>query len=156
MHRWMVTALVATGLAAGLASAAQAQMAQPDQILGRWLSENKRGVVDVYACGDQLCGKLVWLIEPLKDGKPVLDDKNPDPALRTRTRCNLVIMGGFHHSEPLRWTDGWIYDPDSGKTYHAQMFLESANVLQLRGYVGIPLFGETNTWTRADPNKGSC
>jgi uncharacterized protein (DUF2147 family) len=154
MHRLIIAVLA--GLFAA-SFAAHAQQARPEQILGRWLSENKRGVIDIYPCnGDQLCGKLVWLIEPLKDGRPILDDKNPDPALRARPRCNLVIMGGFKHSEPLRWTDGWIYDPDSGKTYHAQMFLEKPDLLQLRGYVGIPLFGETNTWTRADPNKGSC
>jgi uncharacterized protein (DUF2147 family) len=76
--------------------------------------------------------------------------------LRQRPLCGLTMLGSFHNTDPQLWTGGWIYDPDSGKTYHATMFLESANVLQLRGYVGIPLFGETNTWTRADPSKGAC
>jgi uncharacterized protein (DUF2147 family) len=140
----------------GLAGDAAAQLPQPQQILGRWLTESKRGVVEIFPCGAMLCGKLVWLIEPLRHGKPAVDDKNPDPALRQRPLCGLVMLGGFRHTEPQRWTDGWIYDPDSGDTYHATMFLENAGSLQLRGYVGIPLFGETQNWTRPDSRYGSC
>jgi uncharacterized protein (DUF2147 family) len=135
---------------------APAARAQQPQLFGPWLSENRRGVIDIYPCGDKVCGRLVWLIQPLAAGKPVLDDKNPKPELRDRTRCNLVMLGDFRQLEPQRWGDGWIYDPDSGKTYSATMFLENAGVLQLRGYVGLPLFGETQTWTRADPKQVNC
>lgn len=140
----------------GVALRAEAQAPQPQQLLGRWLSETKRGVIDIYPCGEEICGKLVWMIEPIRHGAPAIDDKNPDPKLQQRPLCGLTMLGGFRNTEPQRWTGGWIYDPDSGKTYHATMFLESAGVLKLRGYVGIPLFGETQTWTRPDASYGSC
>jgi uncharacterized protein (DUF2147 family) len=135
---------------------ASAQAPPPQKLLGRWLTETKRGVVEIYACGDHVCGRLVWLIEPMRRGAPAVDDKNPDPALRQRPLCGLTMLGDFRNTEPQLWTEGWIYDPDSGKTYHATMFLESPGVLKLRGYVGIPLFGETQTWTRPDARYGSC
>lgn len=140
----------------GFVVTAAAQVPPPEKVLGRWLTESKRGVVDIYACGDRVCGKLVWLIEPMRRGAPAIDDKNPDPALRQRPLCGLTMLGSFRNTKPQLWTDGWIYDPDSGKTYHATMFLESPGVLKLRGYVGIPLFGETQTWTRPDGRYGAC
>lgn len=153
MRRVLAFALL---LVIGLGLHAEAQVPQPRQVLGRWLTGSRRGVVEIFSCGQSLCGKLVWLIEPIRRGKPAIDDKNPDPALRQRPLCGLVILGGFRHTEPQRWTDGWIYDPDSGDTYHATIFLESAGLLKLRGYVGIPLFGETQIWTRPDSRYGSC
>ncbi|HXZ02997.1 MAG TPA: DUF2147 domain-containing protein [Stellaceae bacterium] len=139
----------------GLALDAAAQAPSPPSPLGRWLSETKRGVIEIYPCADRLCGKLVWLIEPVRRGAPALDDNNPDPALRQRPLCGLTMLGDFRLLEPQRWGDGWIYDPDSGKTYHATLAVEG-ETLRLRGYVGIPLFGETQRWTRPDGSYGSC
>jgi uncharacterized protein (DUF2147 family) len=149
-------ALAAIGLALVSGAAAQAPSSAPAAPLGRWLSESKRGVIEIFPCGDRLCGKLVWLIEPLRRGAPAMDDKNPDPALRQRPLCGLMMLADFRQTEPQRWEDGWIYDPDSGSTYHATMRLEDG-LLKLRGYVGIPLLGETQTWTRPDGRYGtSC
>lgn len=141
---------------ASLVPHAKAEPPQPQQLLGRWRTESGRGVIEIYPCADKVCGKLVWLIEPIRRGAPAVDDENPKPELRNRPLCGLTMLGDFRQIEPQRWADGWIYDPDSGKTYRATMFLESAGVLKLRGYIGIPLFGETQTWTRADPAIGSC
>jgi uncharacterized protein (DUF2147 family) len=60
-------------------------------------------------------------------------------------------MGGFKPSVEHEWSDGWVYDPESGKTYSARMALESATLLRLRGYIGIPLLGSTQLWTRTGP-----
>ncbi|HYM02837.1 MAG TPA: DUF2147 domain-containing protein [Stellaceae bacterium] len=141
---------------AGLAVATAAWAQTEPPVAGRWLSEARDGVVEIYSCGDKLCGKLVWIKTPLdKDGKPYPDDKNPKPELRSRPRCNLVMLGDFKPTGPDQWGDGWIYDPGSGKTYDAKMRLEG-DLLKLRGFVGISLFGETQTWTRADPKQQNC
>jgi uncharacterized protein (DUF2147 family) len=152
MNRGMLSiALIASGLWLGPAA-----MAEVPQITGRWLVEKKDGIIEIYQCGDRLCGKLVWMKDPNRDGAPSVDRNNPDPALRQRPLCGMELLGSFRQVEPQRWEDGRIYDPESGKTYHATMFLESATVLQLRGYVGIPLLGETQTWTRAEAAPSSC
>ncbi len=146
----------ALGFAVILAASPVEAMAQQPPVTGRWLTESGRGVVEIYQCGSEICGKLVWLIEPIRHGAPAVDEKNPKPELQKRLLCGMEMLGGFHPTDAARWGDGWIYDPDSGKTYRATMSLEDADKLRLRGYVGIPLFGETQTWTRTDASHGSC
>ena len=48
------------------------------------------------------------------------------------------------------WTDGRVYDPESGKTYQGRITLEQEDTLKLRGFVGAPVFGRTSTWTRVE------
>lgn len=148
-------AAICAALMLGLALPVHAEPAP--QVVGRWLSEARDGVIDIYPCGDKLCGKLVWIKTPFdREGKPMTDINNPKPELRSRPRCNLVMLGEFKPTGPNEWGDGWIYDPGSGKTYDAKMRLDADGTLKLRGYVGISLFGETQTWTRADPKQQNC
>jgi len=43
---------------------------------------------------------------------------------------------------------GWIYDPDVGKQYKAKMTMTGPDTLEIRGYIGVPLLGRTEVWTR--------
>jgi uncharacterized protein (DUF2147 family) len=54
----------------------------------------------------------------------------------------------FSYARENSWTGGRVYDPKNGKSYQGKMTLVSPNRLNLRGYVGIPLFGRTTNWTR--------
>jgi uncharacterized protein (DUF2147 family) len=138
-----------------LAILAPMASAQQPPLLGRWLSESRKGVIEIYSCADKLCGKLIWLSEPIRDGAPAIDRNNPDAAQKGRPLCGLKMLGDFHQLESNRWGDGWIYSPENGKTYRATMSLDGDH-LKLRGYIGIPLLGETQTWTRADPQQKTC
>lgn len=90
----------------------------------------------------------MWLKEPLKDGKPAVDDKNPDETKRARPVLGLVIVRDFVYDGDNVWTDGKVYDPESGNDYSGKMTLEDPSTLTLRGYVLIPLFGRSETWSR--------
>lgn len=140
-------------LATGAATADQAP-----GVTGQWLTENKKGVVDIHGCGaDKLCGTFVWVLKHKgEEDKPAVDRHNPDEALRSRALCGLEMLGDFTAAEAARWEDGWIYNPENGKTYTANMTLQEDGTLKLRGYVGIPLFGESQVWTRADGTHGTC
>jgi uncharacterized protein (DUF2147 family) len=47
------------------------------------------------------------------------------------------------------WSGGEILDPENGKTYRAAMHLEDGGRrLIVRGYLGISLFGRSQTWVR--------
>ena len=47
------------------------------------------------------------------------------------------------------WESGSILDPDNGKTYRCKIRLTNGGKnLDVRGYVGISLFGRTQTWNR--------
>lgn len=123
---------------------------QADAVTGTWLNEEKDAKVQIYRSGDTYSGKLVWIARPNEDdGKtPRKDSKNADPKLRSRGLMNLVILSGFKYGDG-EWEDGKIYDPKSGKTYSSKMKL-NGNQLNIRGYVGVSMFGRTTVWTKAD------
>ena len=131
------------------APASYSQDDDRDRVLGEWVTAGGESKVDVYRC-DSLtyCGKIVWLRDPLKDGKPVLDDKNPEDSLKSRPVLGLLILRGFTYAGDRVWSGGKIYDPKSGNDYSAKMTLVDDRNLDLRGYVVIPLFGRTEKWTR--------
>ena len=60
----------------------------------------------------------------------------------------MIIMYNFEYNSDNEWDNGNIYDPKSGNEYSGTMTLTSKNHLNLRGYVGIPLFGRTSNWSR--------
>lgn len=131
-----------------------------DGVAGRWLTENGKGVIAIAPCGGSICGKIDWMKPPAnaKPGVIPRDNHNPDPSRRQQPMCGLQIIYGFHHREddPRRWVEGHVYDPESGDTYHASITLEDANHLRLRGYIGIPLLGQSQVWTRAGGDHPPC
>lgn len=132
-----------------LPSSALAEKIKKDDILGHWLSENKDGVVHVKKENGDYKGYLVWILKIANGEKTVIfDDKNPDKKLQKRDLLGVRLFEGFEFDDE-EWTGGSIYDPDSGKTYKCKMSLEEdKKTLNLRGYVGIPLFGRTSHWTK--------
>lgn len=47
------------------------------------------------------------------------------------------------------WSGGEILDPENGKTYRAKMKLaDGGKKLVVRGYIGVSLFGRSQTWIR--------
>ena len=120
-----------------------------DKILGKWYTTDKGAIVEIYECGGKLCGKIVWLKEPNNEqGKPKMDIHNPDEKQHNTPVIGLNMLSGFKKSGDTQWEDGNIYDPKNGKTYSCKMTLDGDN-LEVRGYVGISLFGRTEHWTRA-------
>lgn len=121
---------------------------QTDDILGYWLTEEEDAVVEVYKTKDEFRGRLVWLRDLHTGKEKVLTDKeNPDKKLRSRSLKGMDIMWGYEFNGE-KWVDGKVYDPLNGKTYSGKMWLESKDVLGMRGYIGISLFGRSSEWKR--------
>ena len=121
--------------------------AQPDKIEGIWLNEEKDAKIQIYKAKDgKFYGKIVWLKEPTKNGKPKTDEKNPKSTLRTQPLVDLIILKGFQ-SEGNTYDDGTIYDPQNGKTYDCKMTYKG-RTLAIRGYIGLSMFGRTTIWER--------
>jgi uncharacterized protein (DUF2147 family) len=138
--------------------AAPLLFAASDDIAGTWLNQDKDAKVEIFKCGNDYCGKIVWLKEPVylpgaKDGAPgtpKVDTNNPDAAHRKDPLIGMQIIYGFQPAGDGQWKNGKIYDPDSGKTYSAKATLVSHDQLDLRGFIGVSLIGRTEKWTRAN------
>ena len=148
-------------LAALFAAIAPLASAQAQSVMGTWLSASGVAQVKISACSDPsagaLCGYIVGLIKPKgPDGVVVAPDvatdyRNPNPALRSRKILGMPLIWGFKAtSDPNSFEGGQIYNAENGKTYSANVSLQPDGTLRLRGYVGSPMFGETQIWTRVN------
>lgn len=65
----------------------------------------------------------------------------------------MTIVTGMKRdvAEADRYDGGRILDPNNGKVYRSQMRLvENGRKLEVRGYIGMPLLGRTQTWIREE------
>jgi len=90
------------------------------------------------------------------EGCDLRDRHNPDPTLRRRRVVGLEVLRGLRPRPDGTWASGSIYDPGTGNTYTCQVALDGTDRLRLRGYVGIPLLGRTETWIRVGAENRIC
>lgn len=138
MRRQKLALVLIAAFAASWASA------QSSTVLGYW-REPGGAVLHIFPCDHRLCAEIARLAP---GNRPVRDVHNPDPKLRNRPLCGLRIGTGFEQVDPQHARGGRLYDPKSGRTYRGQMSAEG-NFLHLRGYVGLPILGRTETWVRS-------
>jgi uncharacterized protein (DUF2147 family) len=116
-----------------------------DDITGR-----PKSILEVSEQNGHLGGKIVKLYT--KPG----EDPNKLCHACSGSRHNQPIVGmmiveGLTASadHPGAWSEGKILDPKNGKTYHCSMqLMDKGQKLKVRGYLGISLFGRTQTWIR--------
>jgi uncharacterized protein (DUF2147 family) len=122
-----------------------------DDIIGIWLTGGKEPAkIQIYKTSEKFYGKIIWLKNPTENGKPRVDSNNPDNGKKNNPIIGLVMLTGFKFNGDDEWKGGDIYDPESGKTYSSFIYLKDKNTLRVRGYVGVSLFGRTETWTRSE------
>jgi uncharacterized protein (DUF2147 family) len=148
-------------VAALLGTMASAASAQQSSVMGTWLTASGKAQVRIAACADPkvgpVCGTIVGLNNPTgPDGAVVAPDvatdwRNSDAALRGRKVLGMPIIWGFKAtSDANAFEEGQIYNGENGKIYNANISLQPDGKLRLRGYVGAPMFGETQFWTRVN------
>jgi uncharacterized protein (DUF2147 family) len=113
--------------------------AQP-AITGLWLTQHRDGVIQIFDCNNGLCGRIVGFFL----------DRPSDPSPRDYrgvSQCDLPLIIDARPIRPNLWK-GHIIDPRNGKVYGVEMHVMPQGNLALRGFLGIPLLGQTQIWTR--------
>ncbi len=109
-----------------------------------------KSIVQVWRNSDQMLMAKVVKIFP----------ENPADLNKTCTACQgdkhdqpivgMVIMSGLKSAEN-QWGNGQILDPENGKTYKCTArLMENGKKLNVRGFIGLPMFGRSQTWERVD------
>ena len=120
-----------------------------DDILGVWKNGEGTGMVQIYKKGEKYFGKIVWLQVPNDtNGKPRTDINNPEEKLRKTPLVGLENLRDFSYVGTNKWEEGRIYDPKNGNDYSCEMKMVDKNTLEVRGYIGVSLFGRTDVWKR--------
>src|SRR6185437_8372421 len=125
--------LVAVVLEVGLGGMVRAETISGQPPVGLWLTEDHGGVISIAPCGQDLCGSIAGQ-----------SSEGPDPPIAAR--CGLRILT-VSPSRPGIW-DGHITNPEDGRVWSAQIWQDTEDRLHLRGYIGLPLLGATQIWTR--------
>jgi uncharacterized protein (DUF2147 family) len=151
MKKFLAAALIV--LASSTAASAQSS------VMGTWLTSAKSAEIRIAPCPNPangpICGTIVKLLMAKgKDGQAVspeeaTDVNNSDASQRSRKILGMVLIRDFKGTnDPNAFEDGTIYNAENGKTYKANLGLQSDGTLRVRGYVGSAMFGETQIWTR--------
>jgi uncharacterized protein (DUF2147 family) len=121
--------------------------------VGYWKTvDDKTGkvlsIVQIYPVGNTLEGRVVRIM-PVLGQKPTEVCEKCKGSLHNKPIMGMRIIWGMHQVSADTWTRGQVLDPKSGKTYQATLKLvnNGAN-LKLRGYVGLPTMGRSQTWAR--------
>jgi uncharacterized protein (DUF2147 family) len=75
------------------------------------------------------------------------DDRKNQPVL------GMTIVKGVkaNADDKALWDGGEILDPNNGKTYKVRMKpIDGGKRIEVRGYIGAPLLGRTQTWIRVE------
>ena len=116
-----------------------------DEILGEWVANEGKTIVEVYKTAEgDYAGKVVWLEQATnEDGEPYKDRKNPDKKLRDREILGLDLLENLEYKEG-KWL-GTLYSPKKGRTVDAEL---SVNGKDLDIKVFFRSFSRKVVWTR--------
>jgi uncharacterized protein (DUF2147 family) len=136
-------------LLAGTAALAQATPA------GLWKTidddgKTEKSLVRITDTGGVFSGKVEKIADASKQDArcdECSDARKGQPVL------GMTILSGVkaNAGEAGLWDGGEILDPNNGKTYKVRLKpINGGKALEVRGYIGMPLLGRTQTWQRVE------
>jgi uncharacterized protein (DUF2147 family) len=146
----MKRALAAMALAMGV-SAVWAQ-ATP---VGVWKTidddgKTEKSIVRIADAGGKLSGSIETVFDQTK--KDAVCDKCSDERKDKRVVGLTILRNVVKDGEDQTlWSGGDILDPNNGKVYKVRLRpIDGGKRLEVRGYVGMPMLGRTQTWVRVE------
>jgi uncharacterized protein (DUF2147 family) len=139
-----------------LAGAAVSAFAQATSPAGLWKTiddntKKEKSLVRIVENGGVFSGRVEKIVDPdsPKDAvcKDCPDDRKDKPVL------GLTIIRDVkaNASDKAVFDGGDILDPNNGKVYRVKLTLiDGGSKLDVRGYIGTPLLGRTQTWVRVE------
>lgn len=129
-------------------------------ILGKWITEKAKNgnqvIVTFYKKNNLFFGKIDRLTIPTYSegkykGKPKMDLQNPNPNLKEKPLVGIDFVKSFAYDESSdSFKNGFIYNPENGKTYYCSIKFKNPNTLIVKGSIDKSgLIGKKQIWKRA-------
>ncbi|WP_300749944.1 DUF2147 domain-containing protein [Janthinobacterium sp.] len=151
MRNLLKTTVLVTALAIAGTAAAAGDNTSP---VGTWktiddASGKPKSLIVITENNGVLQGKIEKLFRtPEEDQNPKCDKCTG--ANKDQPIIGLTILTGLK-KDGKEWSGGEIMDPANGKVYKSKAELtDGGSKLQVRGYIGVPMFGRSQTWVREE------
>ncbi|MEX8497540.1 DUF2147 domain-containing protein [Leptothrix ochracea] len=113
--------------------------------------KTEKSMVRITERAGVLTGHIERLLAPGANREATCDLCNDE-------RKNMPLMGltilrdiRRNADDPTLWEGGDILDPKNGKTYKVRLRpVDGGRKLDVRGYIGMPMLGRTQTWIRVE------
>jgi hypothetical protein len=122
---------------------------QIPNVCGVWCSSAKDCKVQLYRNGNTIEGKIIWLLHDRdKEGRPLLDHRNPNPELRSRPMIGLKILWSAVYNPVTKYfEDGIAYM--KGHEFCGRFKLNEDGTLSVTGYIcSLRFLRKSDIWTR--------
>ncbi len=148
-----ISRFVAACLLGGAAISSFGQASTP---AGTWRTiddstRKDKSLVRIVESGGVYTGTVEKIIDPdaTKDAvcKDCSDERKDKPIV------GMTILRGVKQSadDKAVYEGGDILDPNNGKVYRIRLkVIDNGARLEVRGYIGTPMLGRTQTWVRAE------
>ena len=114
-------------------------------------TKKEKSLIRITESGGVFTGKLEKLLDPSAKPDAVCDKCSDDRKDKPIVGMTLIKGVKQSESDKGRWDGGEILDPNNGKTYKVRLTPgEGGKTLAVRGYVGAPMLGRTQTWFRVE------
>ena len=114
-------------------------------------SKKEKSLIRITEAGGVFTGKLEKLLDPSAKPDAVCDLCTDDRKDKPVVGMTLIKNVKQSDSDKGRWDGGEILDPNNGKTYKVRLTPgEAGKTLAVRGYIGAPMLGRTQTWVRVE------
>ena len=146
-----------SALALGLPQWAGAADAASPSLLGRWQAidndtHKPYGVVEFMSLGNSFSGYIrQYIALPGEAPTTVCSPRCPAGKAGQPVLGLEAVWGLRRNADPLQFDDGYAVDPKDGTQLRCKINLKpDGKTLAIRFYMGMPMFGETETWLRLD------
>lgn len=119
--------------------------------VGKWITisdktQQPRSIIEIWENHEQLYGKVIKVYkEPNDTGMCI----NCPGKFKGKKIQGLTILWGLRQTGVDEWRGGKILDPKTGSIYSCEIKIApDGKKLEIRGYIGITLFGRNQTWIR--------
>jgi uncharacterized protein (DUF2147 family) len=102
------------------------------------MTEDGRGVIEFRPCGSAICGYIEGISGFPPDGSTLRD-------VYGTPQCHLTLLRGLRLDDDGRY-HGTVTNPETGRSYAAEVWVPPDGTLRLRGYIGLDLLGVTQLW----------
>ncbi len=130
-----------------------AQTTQAEPIVGNWKTiddktNQPKSIIRIELVDQKLQGTVVKIFTALGDRPDPVCEQCKDHR-KDKPVIGMTIMSGLKKTSSTLWEGGEILDPNNGSIYKVKLNLDAeAKLLSVRGYVGVPMVGRTQTWIR--------